>query len=198
MTQENLNKTLSAIDDINRQDPNLIEVNNYQQPKELVYGQQMTDCLNQYWPSANELLQIAVRAQHIKRWQLKRTEFPDGKAGYYQWRIAQGKFHAELTASIMLEQGYSDDDAQKCASIIRKENLKTNLDSQTLEDVACLVFLMHYFDEFAAKYTLNDNEAKIIRIVQLTWKKMSDKAHDIALSLTLPEHLAKIVAKALA
>jgi hypothetical protein len=98
----------------------------------------------------------------------------------------------------MLEQGYSDDDTQKCASIIRKENLKTNIDSQTLEDVACLVFLMHYFDEFAAKYTLNDNEAKIIRIVQLTWKKMSDKAHDIALSLTLPEHLAKIVAKALA
>ncbi len=198
MTQENLNKTLAAIDDINRQDPNLIAVNNSQQPKELVYGQQMTDCLNQYWPNANELLQIAVRAQHIKRWQLKRTEFPEGKAGYYKWRIAQGKFHAELTASIMLAQGYSDDDAQKCASIIRKENLKTNPDSQTLEDVACLVFLMHYFDEFAGKYTQNDNEAKIIRIVQLTWKKMSDMAHEIALSLTLPKHLAAIVAKALA
>ncbi|MFQ3276243.1 MAG: hypothetical protein ACI8SZ_000558, partial [Colwellia sp.] len=33
--------------------------------------------------------------------------------------------------------------------------------------------------------------------VQLTWKKMSDQGHDIALSLTLPEHLAVIVTKAL-
>ncbi len=198
MTTEKLNTTLSAIDEINSQDPNSILLNGTNQAKELVYGQQMTDCLTQYWPEANEILQIAVRAQHIKRWQLKRSEFAEGKAGYYQWRIAQGKFHAELAASIMLKNGYTNEQAEQCASIIRKENLKTNSDSQTLEDVACLVFLMHYFNEFAAKYTAKDNEAKIVRIVQLTWKKMSDEAHDIALGLTLPEHLAKIVAKALA
>ncbi len=197
MTCENLSNTLSAIDEINRQDPNTILANGNSQAKELVYGQQMTACLKQYWPEANELLQIAVRAQHIKRWQLKRTEFAEGKAGYYQWRIAQGKFHAELTASIMLKQGFTNEEAEQCASIIRKENLKTNSDSQTLEDVACLVFLMHYFDEFSAKYTEQDNEAKIVRIVQLTWNKMSDEAHDIALSLTLPEHLGMIVTKAL-
>lgn len=198
MTKENLNNTLAAIDEINRQDPNLILSNGTEQAKELVYGQQMTDCLQQYWPQADELLKIAVRAQHIKRWQLKRTEFSEGKAGYYQWRIAQGKFHAELTASIMLEQGYTTEESEQCAAIIRKENLKTNSNSQTLEDVACLVFLMHYFDEFAAKYTEQDNEAKIVRIVQLTWKKMSEQAHDIALGLTLPKHLALLVNKALA
>ena len=198
MTIEALNNTLSKIDEINGQDPNSIVFNGTSQAKELLYGQQMTDCLKQYWPDANELLQIAVRAQHIKRWQLKRTEYPAGKAGYYQWRIAQGKFHAQLTASIMLEQGYTDKQAEQCATIIRKENLKTNSDSQTLEDVACLVFLMHYFDEFAAKYTEQGNEAKIVRIVQLTWRKMSEEAHDIALTLTLPDHLAAIVAKALA
>ncbi|MBU2869601.1 DUF4202 domain-containing protein [Colwellia sp. E2M01] len=198
MTLEKLNNTLAAIDNINNQDPNTINVNGENQPKELVYGQQMTDCLTQYWPDANELLQIAVRAQHIKRWQLKRSEFAEGKAGYYQWRIAQGKFHAELTASIMLEQGYSTEESEKCASILRKENLKSNPDTQTLEDVACLVFLMHYFNDFAAQYTEQDNEAKIIRIVQLTWGKMSERGHEIALSLTLPDHLAALVGKALA
>ena len=198
MTIKKLNSTLCAIDDINRQDPNTILSNGSNQAKELVYGLQMTDCLKQYWPESNELLQIAVRAQHIKRWQLKRSEFPDGKAGYYQWRIAQGKFHAELTASIMLEQGYTAKQSTQCAAIIRKENFKQNSDGQTLEDVACLVFLMHYFNEFAAKYTEQDNEAKIVRIVQLTWGKMSEQAHDIALGLTLPKHLAAIVAKALA
>jgi hypothetical protein len=197
MTETKLSNVLKAIDLINVEDPNKIELNGEFTPKELIYGQQMTSCLSQYWPEANELLQIAVRAQHIKRWQLKRTEYPEGKAGYYSWRIAQGKFHAQLTSTLMLEHGYSNTQAEECAAIIRKENLKTNENTQTLEDVACLVFLMHYFNDFAAKYTEQDNEAKIIRIVQLTWKKMSGKAHDIALSLTLPEHLGVLVAKAL-
>ncbi len=197
MSNQQLENTLTAIDDVNSQDPNIIVYDGTNQAKELIYGQQMSACLNKYWPDANELLQIAVRAQHIKRWQLKRSEYKEGKSGYYQWRIAQGKLHAELTSDIMIKQGYSVDDAQLCAAIIRKENLKTNDNSQNLEDVACLVFLMHYFDEFAAKYIARDNEAKIVRIVQLTWKKMSNKAHEIALSLTLPEHLAKIVNKAL-
>ena len=199
-----LAQVLSAIDDVNRQDVNITISGGEPHPKELIYGQRMTACLTQHWPQASELLQIAVRAQHIKRWHLKRSEFAQGKAGYYQWRIALGKFHAELTADIMLKQGYNKEQAEQTASIICKENLKekasTQLsqDSQTLEDVACLVFLEHYFDEFASKYLEQNNEAKIIRIVQLTWKKMSDDAHNIALKLTLPAHLAAIINKALA
>ena len=64
---------LTAIDEINNQDPNYIDVDGTPQPKELVYGHQMTACLEKYWPEANELLQIAVRAQHIKRWHLKKN-----------------------------------------------------------------------------------------------------------------------------
>jgi len=195
--QNNLEKVFSAIDDINGQDINVTLSNGIEHPKELIYGQRMTACLTQYWPQANELLQIAVRAQHIKRWQLKRTEFTQNKAGYYQWRIALGKFHAELTAEIMQAHGYSQEQAEQTACIIRKENLKRNADSQTMEDVACLVFLTYYFDDFAKQYIEQDNEEKIIRIVQLTWKKMSEEAHDIALKLTLPEHLAALVGKAL-
>lgn len=199
-----LTNVLTAIDDINRQDLNMTVINNTEYPKELLYGERMTACLAQHWPQANELLQIAVRAQHIKRWHLKRDEFEQGKAGYYQWRIALGKFHAELTAKIMLDHGYTETQASQTASIICKENLKDksssqlNADSQTLEDVACLVFLEHYFEAFADNYLKQDNEAKIIRIVQLTWKKMSDAAHDIALQLTLPDRLTDIVKKALA
>lgn len=202
--KDQLTQMLSAIDNINQQDTNITISNNEPHPKELIYGQRMSACLLQYWPQASELLQIAVRAQHIKRWHLKRSEFEPGKAGYYRWRIALGKFHGELTAKLMIQQGYSEIDAAQTASIICKENLKDkadsqlNADSQTLEDVACLVFLKHYFDDFAAQYIEQDNEAKIIRIVQLTWGKMSDKAHTIALSLTLPDHLAALVGKALA
>ncbi len=198
MTLPRLTAVHLAIDKVNSEDPNQTIIDGGSQPNELLYGQYMTTCLEQYFPQSNELLQIAVRAQHIKRWHLKRSEFEAGKAGYYQWRIEQGKFHAELTKSIMLENGFDEKEAETTACILRKEKLKTNSDTQTLEDVACLVFLQYYFDEFAAKYTEKNNEAKIIRIVKMTWGKMSERGHEIALSLTLPDHLTVLVAKALA
>jgi hypothetical protein len=193
-----LKATITAIDEINSQDQNTISFEGISYPKELIYGKQMSDCLEQHWPNSSDTLQIAVRAQHIKRWYLKRTEFAQGKAGYYQWRIALGKYHAELTEKIMLEQDYSIELAAETASILRKENLKNNTKTQTLEDVACLVFLQYYFDDFAKKYTEKGNEEKIIRIIQKTWGKMSDKGHDIALAMSFPDHLAKLIQKALA
>jgi hypothetical protein len=198
-----LQTVLSTIDNINKTDSNTTLVDGVEIPKELIYGQRMSKCLATHWTNTSELLQIAVRAQHIKRWHIKRTEFEQGKAGYYQWRIALGKFHGELTAEIMLESGYTAEQAEQTAAIIRKDLIrqkqaKTNDDSQILEDVACLVFLEHYFDEFSAQYIADNNEEKIIRIVKLTWGKMSERGHEIALTLPLPSHLAAIVSKALA
>ncbi|MGB1261421.1 MAG: DUF4202 domain-containing protein [Cognaticolwellia sp.] len=189
-----LQNVLNAIDTINAEDINTTVVDGISQPKELLYGQYMSTCLAQHWPDASEPLQIAVRAQHIKRWQLKRTDFPTGKQGYLTWRKELGIFHAATAKKLMLAHGYSENDSEATAAIIRKEKLKSNPDSQTLEDVACLVFLQHYFDAFAAKH----KEEKIIRIVQLTWRKMSTKGQRIALTLSLPEHLAALVNKALA
>jgi len=185
---------LSAIDLINNDDPNQITFDNITHPKEYIYGHQMTNMLDEHYPQANELLKIAVRAQHIKRWSITRAEFDLGKKGYFQWRIALGQFHANLTTQLMLDNSYSEDEAQQTAAIIRKEKLKSNADSQTLEDIACLVFLQFYFDDFSAKHS----EEKIIRVLQKTWGKMSDQGHNIALTLILPDHLAALVAKALA
>lgn len=189
-----LQKVLHAIDAINSADINLTFVDGISHPKELLYGQYMSACLDNYWPNASECLQIAVRAQHVKRWHLKRTEFAEGKKGYFAWRKELGIFHAETAKALMLDFGYSEDEAGATAAIIRKENLKSNPESQTLEDVACLVFLQYYFDAFAAKH----KEEKIIRILQLTWGKMSTQGQEIALGLTLPSHLAILVGKALA
>jgi Domain of unknown function (DUF4202) len=189
-----LDKTLYEIDVINAQDPNKETVNCDVKPKELVYGQRMTACLNKYWPNANNLLRIAVRAQHIKRWHIKRTDYPEGKAGYLKWRKSLGEFHADLASQVMRECGYEENERDTVASIIRKEKLRSNKDSQTLEDVACLVFLQYYFEAFSAKH----DEEKVISIVQKTWNKMSDAGKEIALTLTLPTHLNELVKKALA
>jgi len=192
MTQ--LQNVLHAIDTINKADINSTVVDGVSHPKELLYGQYMSACLEKYWPNASEHLQIAARAQHVKRWQLKRTDFPLGKQGYLTWRKALGIYHAATAKAVMLEYGYSVEDAEATALIIRKQNLKSNSDSQTLEDVACLVFLQYYFEEFASKH----KEEKIIRILQLTWRKMSNRGQEIALSLSLPPQVGKLIAQALA
>ncbi|OKY27710.1 DUF4202 domain-containing protein [Thalassotalea sp. PP2-459] len=193
MNSDRCQHVFTAIDKINRQDPNKLTINQESIAKELVYGHQMTACLNKYWPNANECLQIAVRAQHVKRWHIARSEYPTGKQGYLTWRKELGKMHADIAKKIMLEHGYNEQEAEHTAKIIRKEKLKRDQDSQTLEDVACLVFLQHYFAPFAEKHS----DEKVISILQKTWRKMSDKSHEIALKLTLPEHLAALVNKAL-
>jgi len=71
MTQ--LQNVLHAIDTINTTDINTTIVDGISHPKELLYGQNMSACLEKYWPNASEHLQIAVRAQHVKRWHLKRV-----------------------------------------------------------------------------------------------------------------------------
>ena len=188
-----LNLVINAIDDINRQDPNMELVDGKEVAKELIYGQRMSACLAQYWPDASEHLQIAVRAQHVQRWAIARSEYPLGKAGYLTWRKELGAMHAQTAAKLMQENGYSEEDANATAAIIRKEKLKRNPQTQALEDVACLVFLLYYFAPFAEKHS----EEKIISIVQKTWKKMSEKAQEIALQAKLPDHLATLVSKAL-
>ncbi|SEK64375.1 protein of unknown function [Colwellia chukchiensis] len=189
-----LKNVFHAIDAINQADTNTTVVDGVSHPKELLYGQYMSACLDTYWPNASEQLKIAARAQHVKRWQLKRADFPSGKSGYLAWRKALGIYHGATAKAVMLEHGYSEEDANATARIIRKENLKSDPDTQTLEDVACLVFLQYYFEAFAAKH----KEEKIIRILQLTWRKMSTQGQEIALSLSLPTQTGKLIAQALA
>jgi hypothetical protein len=62
-----------------------------------------------------------------------------------------------------------------------------------LEDVVCLVFLENYFAEFAREH----DEPKLIEIVRKTWKKMSDRGHQAALTLPLSDDCRRIVELAL-
>ena len=63
-------------------------------------------------------------------------------------------------------------------------------DAQTLEDVACLVFMRWYFAPFAASRTPDE----LFQIVQKTAKKMSARGREAALELPLPAHLVPAVA----
>lgn len=51
--------------------------------------------------------------------------------------------------------------------LIRKEDLKSNEETQVLEDVACLVFLDDQFEEFEKGV----EEEKMLGILRKTWGK---------------------------
>jgi hypothetical protein len=188
-----LAQVLKAIDEINAQDPNLELVDSTKHPKELIYGQRMTEALGSY-ENPNELLQIACRAQHIKRWAIPRSDFPMDKAGYLKWRTHLKIMHGDITAEIMQNHGYNESDIKYVKDLLMKKDLKKNLDAQILEDVACLVFLKFHIADFAA----DKEESKLIDIIQKTWAKMSVKGHELALQIHYPAPVLTLIQKALA
>ena len=188
-----LENTLKAIDAMHSQDPEKEVVNGESLPAELVYAQRMTEWLNKLESTPGDEVQIAVRSQHLCRWEIPRSDYPMDRPGYLKWRTDLGKLHAEKAAEAMTANGYDEETVEKTKKIIRKQNLKSSPEAQLMEDCACLVFIETGFLEFAAKYP----EEKIIDIVQKTWNKMSDKAHDAALKLSLPEEALTIIQKAL-
>lgn len=186
-----LNEALQRFDEANAEDPNTEMVNGQPLPKELVYGQRMSARLSVFAPDAPETVQLAARAQHIRRWEVPRDSYPDGRAGYLKWRTDLYNRHGDIAGAIMKDVGYDDATIERVQTLLRKRGLKTDADVQLMEDVICLVFLEHYFHDFAQKH----DEDKLIPIVQKTWKKMTTKAHEAALQLDYgPEDLAVIQA----
>ena len=185
-----LEDVFAAIDAANAQDPE----REAGEPAALLYGRRMSARLTAFAPQASEALQIAVRGQHIERWAIPRKDYPMDKPGYFRWRNALKDRHAQRLAEIMSAAGYDLDAAARVGQIVRKERVKQDPEAQTLEDVACLVFLEFYSEPFLTRY----EEAKSIDIVQKTWRKMSDAGHAAALQLSLQPSVAAIVGRALA
>jgi hypothetical protein len=184
---------IARFDDANRDDPNRTILDGVEHPDELLYAIRMTGWLGRMYPDASEALQLAVRCQHIRRWNIPRSRYPMDRAGYHRWRTELAKFHADTAATILREVGYDGATIARVQSLVRKENLKSDLQTQALEDVACLVFLEHEFSDFARKH----DEAKVVNILQRTWKKMSPLGQRAALSLRLSEKDRRLIESAL-
>ncbi|MDX5340215.1 MAG: DUF4202 domain-containing protein [Cyclobacteriaceae bacterium] len=185
-------QALEKIDQINSTDSNQETDDGKSVPKELLYSQRMSAMLDSFCPNAPDHLKIAARAQHIARWRIPRNEYPMDRVGYLRWREELKKMHASLTEEILAEVGYSESFQQKVSHLIRKKQLKTDEETQTLEDVVCLVFLEFYFDEFASKH----EKEKVIDILRKTWAKMSPQGKEAALQLKLSEASLQLIQEA--
>ncbi|UWQ32855.1 DUF4202 domain-containing protein [Leisingera sp. M527] len=178
-----LTQVLDAIDAANAQDPSLEDG----QPAALLYGQRMSEQQMRLFPDASDALKIAARGQHVERWKLQRSSYPEGRAGYLAWRKAEAEHHAQVVSALMQEAGYGADDANAAARMLRKEGIKRHDQVQALEDIICFVFLKWYFAPFAAKHPAD----KVQRIVERTARKMSAEARARVLTeFDLPGDLA--------
>jgi hypothetical protein len=186
-------RAIELIDGANSLDPNRATFAGKDFPAQVIWARRMTAWLEKLEPSASEALKLAVRCQHLRRWEIPRATFPMTRAGYHQWRTKLGFYHADKAAEILRNVGYDDAIIARVQSLIRKERLKTDAEAQTLEDVACLVFLENDYVDFARKH----EPEKVVDIVRKTWRKMSDRGHAAALELakSLPPAELELVVK---
>ncbi|KAK0099721.1 hypothetical protein ONS95_013386 [Cadophora gregata] len=194
MAATNYQAAISLIDEAHAQDPNITIVDGKDVPYELHYAQQMSRYLDLRAPDASPVLKVAIRAQHFRRWEIRRDSYPMTKAGYLNWRSFLKKRQADLAAAICVGCNFTTEEAEEVAKLIRKEDLKKNEETQILEDVACLVFLDDQFEAFEKGH----DEQKIIDILRKTWGKMSDRGHELALQIPMSDTSKTLIEKALA
>ncbi len=193
---ERLEKVFAEIDAANAEDPRREVLNGEELPFEVVYSRRMLERLEKMYRNAPETLKIAAYGQHVRRFDIPRSDFPEGRKGYNQWRKACREHHARLLGEIMRRHGYSDEEIAEVQKLVRKEQLKKDRLSQALENVVDVVFVEHYLESFLRKYAHYD-EDKRIDIVAKTLLKMSPKGHREALSLDLPEEHRRLIEKAI-
>jgi hypothetical protein len=160
------------IDEANAHDPNQVRVRGGVHPLALVHGQYAVEWVQQLHAAPSELLLLAARAHHLRRWELPRSRYPEGKVGYHQWKRDQRARHAADVAAILSTCGYSDDEIAQVQAWIRREQLATDPGSQAVEDAACLVFIETQLADVATKL----EHDHLVDVIRKTAKKMSPSA----------------------
>lgn len=191
-------KALSLLDAAHALDPTLTTTTTPPIPYELHYAQRMTSLLHLHTPSPSPALSLAIRAQHLRRWEIPRSSYPDGKVGYFAWRTFLKKRQAQMAREICEEAGVEEGVSARVGELVGKEGLvkgegKGDEEVQVLEDVACLVFLMDQLEGFER----GREEGEVLGILRKTWKKMGERGREVALGLEMGERARELVRTAL-
>jgi len=119
--QERFNKAIAMFDAANGEDPN----QDQGRPRNCCTPSAMTEMLQRFRPDASEAVQLAVRAQHIRRWTVPRSSYPMTKEGYYAWRTGLYKIHADTAGELMRQAGYDDAMIEQVKKAVGKRALRS-------------------------------------------------------------------------
>ncbi len=178
---ERLRRALAAIDAANADDPQRMRVRGDVRPKELAHAELVSEWVARLRPDASEALRLAARAHHVRRWEIPRERYPEGRSGYLRWRKALGAHHAKVVGDILAGEGYAEAVVARVQEIVRKWNIGRDAEVQTLEDALCLVFLETQFHDLTRRLAPD----KLLDVTRKTLRKMSPRAIELAAQLPL-------------
>lgn len=187
-----LDEAFARIDAANADDPNTVEVGGRRRPKEQAHAEMAVEWVRRLRPDASEALLLAARAHHVRRWELPRSEEPEGRAGYLRWKRRLQQHHAAIAGEILAEVGYDAETVARVQAIVRKESLRRDPEVQALEDALCLVFIETQLGDLADQL----DHDHIVDVVAKTMRKMSEPALAAAATVAVDDRSRDILGRA--
>jgi Domain of unknown function (DUF4202) len=169
---------VAAIDAANAADPSSVDVHGRTVPLALAHGRLAAEWVARLVEHPAETLLLAARAHHLRRWELRRDTYPDGRAGYLRWRKDQKERHAGDVAELLYAHGYATSETERVQQLIRRQPVDG---SQTIEDAACLVFIETQLGSVSARM----DHDRLVEVLRKTAAKMSDNALDLVAEIPL-------------
>ncbi len=189
-----LDKAIESIDRANADDPNRISVRGAVHALAEVHGQLASEWVRRLEPAAGDAVVIAARAHHLRRWELARATYPEGRAGYLRWRRDQKARHARDVEQLLIDAGCAAAEIERVQALLRREGLGTDPETQLVEDAACLVFIETQLASTAARL----DRDHMLEVIRKTARKMSPAAIALVGEIPLTADEQSLLADALA
>lgn len=180
---------VAAIDAANGDDPNRVLVRGAVQPLALAHGRIAAEWVVLLSPGVDDAVRLAARAHHLRRWELPRSRYEVGRAGYLKWKRDQRARHAEDVGVLLERVGYGPTEIERVQAAV----LRQGSGGQLVEDAACLVFIE---TQLAAVAEQLDHD-QLLQVIRKTAKKMSAAALAAVAQIPLGETEQALLAAAL-
>ena len=191
---ERLTAAFAAIDAANEADPTVVTVRGEDLPLALAHGRLASGWVLRLVAAPDDALLIATRAHHLRRWEVPRSDYPEGRPAYLRWRKDQKARHARDVATLLEPLGYSADEIARTQALIRREGLGVDADAQAVEDAACLVFIETQLSAMVPRF----ERQHYLDVIRKTARKMSPQGLAAVSGIPLDETAQALLAEAFA
>jgi hypothetical protein len=186
-----LERALARFEAAHLEDPRSVVVDGESVPWSVHYHRRLAHWALRFDARASVPLRLAAACQHIRRWQVPRSDYGAGRRGYRRWRSDLAKLHAEIAREILTDVGYDEGTIARVETLLRKIGLARDPELQLFEDAICMVFFENEYVDLAAKH----DDDKLVDILRKTWAKMSEVGRRAALEMAadLPERERRLM-----
>ena len=193
LTEPRLAAALEAVDAANGDDPPRVVVRGEELPLALAHGRLASEWVRRLVDDPDDALVLAARAHHLRRWEVPRASYPEGRAGYLRWRRDQKDRHAADVVPLLAAAGYGEATINRVQVLLRRARLDAATCTQVIEDAACLAFLETQLSDVANRL----DRDHVVEVLRRTARKMSAGALALVAEIPLDPDAAELLSAAL-